>query len=94
MTTLVGFRRAAAADAGKAGIGGVCSLVHERRVALGHLRAPRMMFDAVAMDPVISHADVTTIMRLIGDIHRDVERIRVLLEENDGEEEEDSEADI
>jgi len=53
-----------------------------------------MMFDAVAMDPVISHADVTTIMRLIGDIHRDVERIRVLLEENDGEEEEDSEADI
>ena len=34
------------------------------------------------------------IMRLIGDIHRDVERIRVLLEENDGEEEEDSETDV
>lgn len=40
------------------------------------------------MQPVVSHQDVTTIMRLLGDIQRDIERIRLLLEEDHGEEEE------
>lgn len=44
------------------------------------------------MEPLISHADVTTIMRLLGDIQRDVERIRILLEGDNGEEEEDPQA--
>ena len=37
------------------------------------------------MEPVISHGDVTTIMRLLADIQEDVQRIRNLLEEDDGE---------
>jgi hypothetical protein len=41
----------------------------------------------------IEHRDVTTIMRLLGDIQQDVARIRRLLEEDDGEEEEASEDD-
>jgi phage host-nuclease inhibitor protein Gam len=41
-----------------------------------------------AMEPPIEHRDVTTIMRLIGDIQLDVTRIRELLEDEDGEEEE------
>jgi hypothetical protein len=40
----------------------------------------------------IEHRDVTTIMALLGDIRGDVQAIRTLLEEDDGEEEEDSEA--
>ena len=40
-----------------------------------------------AVEPPISHGDVTTIMRLLGDIQRDVSEIRALLEEEDGEEE-------
>jgi hypothetical protein len=44
------------------------------------------------MDSPIDHHDVTTIMGLIGDIRVDVQAIRFLLEEDDGEEE-DSEAD-
>jgi hypothetical protein len=36
----------------------------------------------------IEHRDVTTIMRLLGDIQHDVARIRGILEEDDGEEEE------
>ena len=39
------------------------------------------------MEPPIEHRDVTTIMALLGDIQRDVARIRRLLEEDDGEEE-------
>ena len=39
------------------------------------------------MDPLISHQDVTTIMRLLADIRSDVVRIRQLLEEENGEEE-------
>jgi phage host-nuclease inhibitor protein Gam len=35
----------------------------------------------------IEHRDVTTIMRLLGDIQTDVRRIRNLLEDEDGEEE-------
>jgi hypothetical protein len=43
---------------------------------------------------LISYRDVTTIMELLGDIHADVAAIRVLLEEDSGEEEEgNSEAD-
>ena len=40
------------------------------------------------MEPPIHHTDVTTIMRLLGDIQLDVNRIRNLLEDEDGEEEE------
>ena len=40
----------------------------------------------------IDHRDVTTIMTLLGDIRGDVRGIRILLEEDDGEEEEDREA--
>jgi hypothetical protein len=38
----------------------------------------------------IGHQDVTTIMMLLGDIQTDVRRIRVLLEEEDGEGEEEA----
>jgi hypothetical protein len=41
----------------------------------------------VQREPPISHGDVTTIMRLLGDIQVDVAEIRDLLEEDDGEEE-------
>jgi hypothetical protein len=44
------------------------------------------------LEPPIDHRDVTTIMALLGDIRLDVQTIRVLLEDDDGEEE-DSEAD-
>lgn len=39
------------------------------------------------MEPVISHGDVTTIMRMLADIQQDVRVIRNLLEEGNGEEE-------
>ncbi|MEX2210439.1 MAG: hypothetical protein WD689_01555 [Gaiellaceae bacterium] len=42
------------------------------------------------MEPPISHGDVTTIMGLVGDIRDELRKIRKLLEEEDGEEEEDS----
>ncbi|MFN0153930.1 MAG: hypothetical protein ACKVUT_06075 [Gaiella sp.] len=41
-----------------------------------------------------SHRDVTTIMRLIADIQGDVQRIRQLLEEEDGWEEEEETPEI
>jgi hypothetical protein len=45
-------------------------------------------------EPLLSFRDVTTIMTLITDIKDDVRAIRRLLEEEDnGEEEEDTEAD-
>jgi hypothetical protein len=40
------------------------------------------------VEPPIDHRDVTTTMRMIGDIQVDVEAIRSLLEDDDGEEEE------
>jgi hypothetical protein len=40
-----------------------------------------------SIEPLISHQDVTTIMRLLGEIQQDVQEIRDLLEEDDGEEE-------
>jgi phage host-nuclease inhibitor protein Gam len=39
------------------------------------------------VDPPIDHRDVTTTMGLLGDIQRDVRRIRTLLEDENGEEE-------
>lgn len=45
------------------------------------------------VEPPIDHRDVTTIMRLLGDIQHDVARIRSLLEEDDGEEKEAPEDD-
>jgi hypothetical protein len=44
------------------------------------------------MDQPIGHRDVTTIMALLGDIRSDVHAIRLQLEDDDGEEEEDPEA--
>jgi hypothetical protein len=44
------------------------------------------------VEPLLSHRDVTTIMELLGDMRTDLHTIRVLLEEDDGEEEEDPEA--
>jgi hypothetical protein len=41
----------------------------------------------------IDHRDVTTIMALLGDIKSDVRRIRILLDDEDGGEEETREAD-
>lgn len=41
----------------------------------------------------IEHRDVTTIMGLLGDIQHDVARIRRLLEDEDGQEEEAPEDD-
>jgi hypothetical protein len=43
----------------------------------------------VEREPLATHQDVTTIMVLLADIHRDVERIRRASEDEDGEEEED-----
>jgi hypothetical protein len=45
------------------------------------------------MELPIDHRDVATIMALLGDIRADVRAIRILLEGDDGEEEEDSQAD-
>lgn len=41
------------------------------------------------MEPPIEHRDVTTIMALLGNIQSDVHAILNLLEEDDGEEEEE-----
>lgn len=45
------------------------------------------------IDLPIDHRDITTIMSLLGYIQEDVRRIRKVVEEEDGEEEEGSEAD-
>jgi hypothetical protein len=42
------------------------------------------------VDPPISHRDVTTIMSLLGDIRNDVRKIWELLEDEDGEKEDDA----
>ena len=44
--------------------------------------------DHSAIEPPIEFRDVTTTMRLIGEIDIDVGRIRLILEDEDGEEEE------
>jgi hypothetical protein len=44
--------------------------------------------DDPGVEPPSGHQDVTTIMGLLGDIQSDVERIRRLLEDEDGDEEE------
>jgi hypothetical protein len=41
----------------------------------------------------LDHRDITTVMMLLGDIQSDVRRIRRMLEEDYGEEEEDPEDD-
>lgn len=40
-----------------------------------------------AIEPLISHQDVTTIMELLADMKDDLHVIRELLEDDDGEEE-------
>jgi hypothetical protein len=45
------------------------------------------------VEPPIEARDVTTIMLLLGDIKVDVQAIRRLLEDEDGEEAEDPQAD-
>ena len=57
---------------------------------LRRLAEPR---NVVWMEPLATHEDVTTIMDLLGDIRDEARRIRELLEEDDGEEEEDPEDD-
>jgi hypothetical protein len=42
------------------------------------------------VDAPISHRDVTTIMSLLGDIRNDVRKIWELLEDEDGEKEDDA----
>jgi hypothetical protein len=44
--------------------------------------------DHLVIQPPIEQRDVTTIMRLLSDIQIDVSRIRELMEEDNGEEEE------
>jgi hypothetical protein len=44
--------------------------------------------DHCVIQPPIEQGDVTTIMRLLSDIQIDVSRIRELMEEDNGEEEE------
>jgi hypothetical protein len=61
-------------------------------VPLSHLRVLGQRRDDAAVEPLLSHRDVTTIMELLGDMRADLHAIRVLLEEDDGEEEEDPEA--
>ena len=46
-----------------------------------------------AMEPVITHRDVTTVMALLGDIQENVRRIKQLLEDGDDDEEEGPEGD-
>jgi hypothetical protein len=60
----------------------------ERRVGSGPSRG-----HASTIEPPIEHRDVTTIMALLGDIKGDVREIRMLLEDDNGEEEEAPEAD-
>ncbi len=45
------------------------------------------------MEPVISHTDVTTTMRILGEIAADVREIRIALSEDDDGEEEGPETD-
>ena len=65
----------------------------DRHADLPSLRPKRTLAAAYAvatmdaMEPVITHRDVTTVMALLGDIQEDVERIRRWLEDDDGEEE-------
>jgi hypothetical protein len=54
---------------------------------------PRALRDNSFIEPPIEHRDVTTIMRLLSDIQVDVNEIRRLPEEDDGEEEEEGEDD-
>ena len=46
-----------------------------------------MRRDDRAVEAPIEHRDVTTIMALLGDIQVDVQAIRKLMEDEDGEEE-------
>jgi hypothetical protein len=57
------------------------------------LAATRRSRNDQRIEPIISHVDVTTIMRLLGDLQADVRVIRNVLEGDDGEEEEVSEND-
>ena len=43
----------------------------------------------VVIEQLVTHRDVTTIMDLLGGLFDEVHRIRLLLEEDDGEEMED-----
>jgi hypothetical protein len=53
----------------------------------GTLVARRARRDHGGIEPLITHLDVTTIMRTLDDIQRDVRRIIDFLEDEDGEEE-------
>ncbi len=49
---------------------------------------PRKPHDC-CIEPLIDHNDVTTIMRMLSGIEVEVRRIRIFLEDDDGEEEEE-----
>jgi hypothetical protein len=57
------------------------------------LAVSRRRSDDLLIEAPITHNDVTTTMRILDDIHWDVRRIHELLEDDDGEEEEDREPD-
>ena len=44
-------------------------------------------------EPIATHEDVTTIRALLGDIHEEAQRIRRILEDEDGEEETEDDLD-
>jgi hypothetical protein len=54
------------------------------------LRQSRAARTLRGVEPPISHSDVTTVMRLLGDIREDVRKIWQLLEDEDAEEEDDA----
>jgi hypothetical protein len=58
-----------------------------------HLAERRRDRDDAVIEPPIEHRDVTTIMGQLADIDDEVWRIRKLLEDEDGEEEELPEGD-
>jgi hypothetical protein len=57
------------------------------RVSSRHLAGSSARRNDERVESPIEHRDVTTIMALLGDIQVDVERIRILLEDDSGEEE-------
>ena len=56
------------------------------------LAGPRDRRKIGGVEPPIEHRVMTTIMGLLGDIENDVRRIRTLLEDENGEEEENGES--
>jgi hypothetical protein len=56
-------------------------------VSKSHLRSVGAKATIDRIESLVSHQDVTTTMRILGEIRDDVRTIRELLEDDDGEEE-------